>query len=53
MATRRAAKPKGTKAPVPKAPVDLPPMEAPRGEGPGNLRARAGHFLKRRGNSKA
>lgn len=52
--TRRTAKPKGTKAPVPKAAtVDLPPMEAPRGETPGNLRARAENFLKRRGNSKA
>ena len=53
-AVRRTPKPKGTKAPLPKgATVDLPPMAAPRGEAAGNLRARAEHFQKRRGNSKA
>ena len=52
--TRRPPKPKGTTPPVPKAAtVELPPMQAPRGEGPGNLRARAENFLKRRGSSKA
>lgn len=59
MATnRRSSKPKDTKAAAPKADVPaetvkLPPTQAPRGEGPGNLRARAENFLKRRGDSKA
>ena len=33
--------------------VNLPPMTEQRPEGPGNLKARAEYFQKRRGNSKA